>query len=300
MPFFIFMLYNIPSPNDFSGFSTNRPEQFGFRQGVEERATGVYSTYMTVASERSQRSRKLNGEGCIRIVLVAPTHPGNIGAAARAMKTMGLNRLYLVRPKIFPHVDATARAAGADDLLAQAVVVDSLAAAVADCHLVVGTSARARKLPIEVLLPKDAAVKIAKEAKTDQVAIVFGRENNGLNNEELELCHCHVYIPANPDFNSLNIASAVQIIAYEIKMAVENGGLLELTSKADVLATASEMELFYTDLMGVLIALGFLNDQHPRKLMSRLRRLFNRARVEKLEFNVLMGVLTAIKRKIGT
>jgi tRNA (cytidine32/uridine32-2'-O)-methyltransferase len=234
----------------------------------------------------------------IRIVLVAPSHPGNIGAVARAMKTMSLTRLYLVNPKVFPHVDATARAAGADDLLANAVVVNSLAEGITDCQLVVGTSARIRALPIEVLSPKEAAAKISYEASASQVAIVFGRENNGLNNEELALCNFHIYIPADPDFNSLNLASAVQIIAYEIKMAQENKGALITNDLADELANNSDMELFYTTLMQLLIELEFLNPQNPRKLMVRLKRLFNRARVEKLEFNVLMGILTAIKRKM--
>lgn len=234
----------------------------------------------------------------LRIVLVAPTHPGNIGAAARAMKTMGLNRLYLVNPKIFPHVDATARAAGADDLLAQAVISDSLVEAIADCSLVVGTSARIRVLPIEMLLPKEAALKINQESQKHQVAIVFGRENNGLNNEELELCHCHIYIPANPEFSSLNLASAVQIIAYEIKMAMEGNEIASFSGKLNTFATVVEMELFFQTLMKLLLELEFLKSQNPRKLMSRLRRLFNRVRVEQLEFNILMGILTAVKQKL--
>lgn len=231
----------------------------------------------------------------IRIVLVSPSHPGNIGAVARAMKTMNLSRLYLVNPKIFPHVDATARAAGADDLLAQAVITDSLVKAISDCHLVIGTSARVRALPLEGLNPHQAALKIHVEPHAHEIALVFGRENNGLDNEELALCHCHVYIPSNPDFNSLNLAAAVQIIAYEINSTVgETASPIDV--KADFPATAAEMELFYRDLAQVLLLLQFLNPQNPDKLMARLRRLFNRARVEKLEFNILMGILTEIKK----
>lgn len=243
----------------------------------------------------------------IRIVLVSPSHPGNIGATARAMKTMGLSELCLVSPKIFPHVDATARAAGADDLLAHALITDSFASAIADCTLVIGTSARIRALPLTRLSPKDAALKIVNEAKTHKVAVVFGRENNGLSNEELDLCNYHIRIPTDSEFSSLNIAAAVQIITYEIKMALEHAGVaLELSlqesalfsSKQEELASSEEIELFYRTLTAILIELEFLNPENPSKLMRRIRRLFNRVRVEKLEFNILMGILTAIKQKL--
>lgn len=234
----------------------------------------------------------------IRIVLISPSHSGNIGAAARAMKTMGLSELSLVNPKLFPHVDATARAAGADDLLANATVVDSFKAAIADCNLVIGTSARIRALPLTILSPKEAALKIINEAKIHKVAVVFGRENNGLSNEELDLCNYHIHIPTVSEFSSLNIAAAVQIMTYEIKMASNASPQGLENVKADELASNKEMELFYEILGALLIELEFLNPKNPSKLMRRIRCLFNRARVEKLEFNVLMGILTAIKEKL--
>lgn len=239
----------------------------------------------------------------LRIVLVATSHPGNIGAVARAMKNMGLEQLYLVAPKAFPNVEATARAAGADDILAKAKVVNCLEEALVGCTMVIGTSARNRNFPIPLLDAREAASKAVAEASLEQraVAIVFGRENNGLTNEELQKCHYHLCIPSNPDFSSLNVASAVQIVVYEIMMVAEKyrfGDFASNIADQDVLATAEEMAQFYEHLRQTLIELGVLNPQQPRRLMERLRRLFNRARPEHLEINVLRGILREIQKKL--
>lgn len=232
----------------------------------------------------------------IRIVLVNTSHPGNIGAVARAMKAMELTNLYLVNPKVFPHVEATARAAGADDLLANANIVSSLAEALQNCELVFGTSARMRELPAMVVDPKAAAAKIST-VKTSpiNIAIVFGRENNGLTNDELQLCNYHIYIPTSANFSSLNIAAAVQIIAYEIKMALAQQINTTDNQRVDTLATADEILLFYQHLEQTLIKIKFLNPQKPRRLMQRLKRMFNRTHLEKKELNILRGILSAVE-----
>lgn len=225
----------------------------------------------------------------IRIVLVAPQHPGNIGAAARAMKVMGLSRLVLVAPELFPHADATARAAGADDLLAAATVHESLADAVADCQLVVGTSARERSLPWPLVDPRQAARRVmAVDAPT---ALVFGRERSGLSNDELDLCHAHLRIPCNADFASLNLAAAVQVACYELRMAT---GETALQSYAEPLATSAELEGLYAHLRVVSEASGFLDPEQPGVLMRRLRRLIARAEPLASEVRILRGLLKAL------
>jgi len=228
----------------------------------------------------------------IRIVLIETSHPGNIGAAARAMKTMGLKHLYLVDPKLFPHQKANEMASSAVDVLENAVVVKNLAAAIADCHLVVGTSTRARTIPWPMLSPRLLAEKIREESGVMQTAILFGREQSGLTNEELHRCHFHVQIPTHADYSSLNIAAAVQVIAYELHLA----SLLESqTVEWDYpLATAKELDGFYTHLEKVLIEIDFLNPKAPRQLMTRLRRLFGRARLDAMEINILRGILGAV------
>lgn len=233
----------------------------------------------------------------IRIVLVNTSHPGNIGSAARAMKTMGLSELYLVSPvEKFPHPKAVEMASGAADILDNAVVVQTLEEAIADCTLVVGTSARMRTVPWPLLLPREMAEKVKQEAPESQVAIIFGREQSGLTNEELQYCHVHVQIPASPDYSSLNIAAAVQVIAYELRMAS-----LDQTDLSEVwdyrLATTDEMEKFFTHLQTVLIELEFLKMNAPRKLMTRLRRMFLRMRPDVMEMNILRGILTAVEEK---
>lgn len=231
----------------------------------------------------------------IRIVLVNTSHPGNIGSVSRAMKTMGLSNLYLVDPISFPHPKASELASGAADVLDQAVVVSTLKEAIADCHFIIGTSARMRAVPWPLLNPREMAEIVKKEAKTSEVAIVFGREQSGLTNEELQMCHVHMQIPANPDYSSLNIASAVQVAAYELRMASESQ--TETVNPWDYrLASAEEMEGLFAHLEQVLIGLDFLKPTAPRKLMARLRRLFLRARPDVMEVNILRGILAAINK----
>ena len=227
---------------------------------------------------------------------MATTHPGNIGAAARAMKTMGLGRLYLVAPRYFPHEEATAMAAGADDLLAKAVVCDSLEAAIADCKLVIGTSARSRTLPWPMLSPKASGEKIIAEAAQQEVALVFGQERSGLSNEELALCHYHVQIPSDSGFSSLNVAAAVQILSYEIRMAALSKTPHLPEDVTIEYASTEEAEYFYKHLEETLTHVGFLKPANATILMQRFRRLYQRARLEKIEVSMLRGLLTAIKK----
>ena len=229
----------------------------------------------------------------IRIVLVGTTHPGNIGASARAMKTMGLSQLYLVDPRHFPHADATAMASGADDLLANATVTATLEEAIADCGYCLGASARMRSLPWPVELPAQAARKARAEAQQHPVALIFGRERTGLTNDELALCHCLVNIPANPDYQSLNLAMAVQVLCYELLMST-TPELSEFT-EGERVATSIEMEHFYTHLQQVMIDTDFLDPSAPKHLMRRLRRLFGRARPNINELNILRGILKAVE-----
>jgi len=228
----------------------------------------------------------------IRIVLVNTTHPGNIGAAARAMKNMCLQRLYLVEPQGFPNAEATARASGADDVLANAVVCDSLEQALGGCHFVVGTSARSRRISWPVSDPRQTAARVMQESQQGDVALVFGREHSGLTNEELEKCHYLVHIPTNPDYSSLNLAAAVQVLCYELMLFSPDENS-HLEDEARELASAEEMESFFGHLEQTLVELEFLDANHPRKLMRRLRRFFNRARPDKTEMNILRGVLSA-------
>jgi tRNA (cytidine32/uridine32-2'-O)-methyltransferase len=233
----------------------------------------------------------------IRTVLVHTSHPGNIGAAARALKTMGLSQLYLVAPKEFPHHKADEMAANAGDILKRAEVRATLDAAIADCALVVGTSSRNRSIPWPLLSAREMAEHIKNTQTERPIAILFGCEQSGLSNEELERCHLHVHIPANPLYSSLNLAAAVQIIAYELHVA----SLLKTASipAADYpLASMAEMEQFFTHLQTLLIQLEFLKLTAPRKLMTRLRRLFLRARPDVMEMNILRGIIAAIETRI--
>ena len=236
----------------------------------------------------------------IRVVLVQPSHPGNIGASARAMKNMGLSRLYLVRPKVFPSAEATAMASGADDVLAAATVCDTLEQALHGCGFVVGASARTRRLPWPALDPRECAQRVVEERERTQVALVFGREKSGLTNDELERCHYLVTIPGNPEYRSLNLAAAVQIIAYEVFTAAREPGPDDAAHAAEPPATADDMEQFYAHLQRVLIETGFLDPDNPRHLIRRLRRLFNRARPDKNEVNILRGILTSVETKRGS
>lgn len=233
----------------------------------------------------------------VRIVLVNTSHPGNIGAAARAMKNMGLSSLCLVDPQVFPSAEATARASGADDLLAAVTRVDTLDAALADTGLVIGASARNRTLPVPMLDPRECAELVMQQTAGTTTAIVFGRERTGLTNAELDRCHYLVQIPANPDYPSLNVAAAVQVISYELRMAA--GLVLDRPGIRHRYATTEEMERFYQHLEETLVAIEFLDAGNPRQMMRRLRRLFGRARPNENEVNILRGILTAIERRRG-
>ena len=238
----------------------------------------------------------------VKIVLVNTTHPGNIGASARAMKTMGLDQLALVCPQRFPSAECTARAAGADDILAGAQQFASLEQAVANCGLVFGTSARSRSIAWPEVTPETAAAQIFEHtgaAPGANAAVLFGRESSGLTNEELEICHAMIRIPTNAEFASLNIASAVQIICYEIsKLSLARTTDDIVDDQSESAATVGEMEHFYAHFEQTLVEIGYLDPARPRRLMRRLRRLFNRSRPDSNEYNILRGILTAIQEKI--
>ena len=232
----------------------------------------------------------------IRIVLVGTTHPGNIGACARAIKNMGITDLALVGPRHFPHEDATARASGADDVLGNAQVFDTLEEAIGDCVYVAGSSARSRAINWPCMEPRECAARLIAENGNGNVAVVFGPEKSGLSNEQLDHCDTLLTIPTNPDFSSLNLAMAVQVITYELRMARESGTVNGYEPDAP-LATSQELEYFYEHLENVLTDIDFLDPHNPRVLMRRLRRLYVRARPDKNEVNILRGILSAVERK---
>jgi tRNA (cytidine32/uridine32-2'-O)-methyltransferase len=233
----------------------------------------------------------------IRIVLVGTTHPGNIGAVARAMRNMALGRLYLVQPKYFPHEDATARAAGADRVLTDAVVCDSLPAAIADCTLVIGASARPRSIELPPLEPHACAGQVLAHAVRGEVALVFGPEHSGLSNAQLDLCQQRVCIPSNPEFASLNLAAAVQVLAYEIYRQV--GALSVAPQSPSPPATRDEIERLFAHLEQTLHALNFLLPNNPQRSMRRLRALVNRAAPDQNVIQILRGILSATGRAIA-
>jgi len=237
----------------------------------------------------------------IRIVLVNTTHPGNIGGAARAMKNMGLAELYLVQPREYPAPRAVWRAAGARDVLANATIVESVDEAIADCALVVGTSARERRIPWPLLNPRECGEKIYSEAATHKTALLFGREDRGLTNDELQKCHYHVHIPSNPDYSSLNLATAVQVLAYEIRMASladDQGNLPSLSEWDQPPVAAGDLEFFHEHLATTMAELQFYDPENPKQLLTRMRRLFNRVRMDQMEVSILRGLLSAVQRKI--
>lgn len=249
----------------------------------------------------------------VRVVMMETSHSGNIGAVARAMKNMGLGNLCLVNPRAFPDETSYARAAGASDVLDRARVVSSLDEAIEDCVLVMGTSARGRKVPWPVMSPTDAARQVGDYQGKGEVALVFGRENNGLSNEELQRCHVHIHIPTNPDYSSLNVAMAVQVMCYEIRMeylrGLENSDsnpqLKAINSPEDPgwdvpPATVSELEGFFGHLEDTLAGIDFHRRDNPRQLMTRLRRLYQRARPDQMEVNILRGILSAVQKSAST
>lgn len=232
----------------------------------------------------------------IHIIMVGTTHPGNIGGVARAMKNMGLSRLSLVAPEApFPHAKARARASGAVDVLDNTQVYATLEEAIADCSLVIGSSARMRTLPWPVVDPRECAERAVNIEQGGEVAIVLGRENSGLSNEELELCHLLVTIPTNPDFSSLNIAAAAQVFCYEIRLAASQEKIPQPAADSP-LATAAEREGMFEHFEKALTDIQFLNPDNPGMLMRRLRRLFTRTDLERLEVNILRGIMNAAQK----
>lgn len=260
----------------------------------------------------------------IKIVLLRTTHPGNVGAVARAMKNMGLRQLYLVKPefnKIISEDEALKRSAGAEDLIHSAQTFSNLDEAIADCQVVIGASARSRKMPWPLMNPRDCAEHVLKllsasslteklQAPKFKAAFLFGQEASGLSNEELQRCHYHVNIPAVADFSSLNLAMAVQVICYELRMAFlaqaehQQKGMTSavLSPKSEgwdePMASVSEVEAFLTHLEQTLIQTEFHNPANPRQLMTRLRRLFQRTHLDQMEVNILRGILSSIQKHI--
>lgn len=255
-----------------------------------------------------------------RIILVNTSLPANIGSAARAMKTMGLLDLVLVAPKLFPHAEASALASSASDVLANARVVDTLEEAIADCQFVFGSSARQRSIGLAQVDSRTAGRSAqAHGASGAKVAFVFGREDRGLSNEELQLCHSHVFIPTNSDYGVLNVASAVQVIAYEVRMAhleqeptsVEAEGVsignigstapadsaampITLVAWDEELVNSDDMATFYDHFQRALVAVDFLDPENPRQIMTRLRRLYGRTRLDRPEYNLMRGLFKRI------
>lgn len=237
----------------------------------------------------------------VRIVMVNTSHPGNIGAAARAMKNMGLSRLYLVEPKEFPAEKAVWRAAGALDVLDKTVVVGSIEEAIADCGLVIGTSARGRRIPWPMLTPRECGERVVAEAPQHEIAILFGREDRGLTNEELQKCNYHLHIPSNPEYGVLNVAAALQVVAYEIRMAwlTAQEGKAPHFNEWDVPpANQEQMEHYFRHLEETLAQLDFFDPENPRQTVTRIRRLYNRLRLDRMELAILRGMLTAMQNYI--
>ena len=244
----------------------------------------------------------------LRIVLVGTSHPGNIGGTARAMKNMGLSDLTLVAPRCEVHCsESISRASGADEILARAHVYDTLDAALGDTTLAVGASARSRTLPWPMLTPRQLGESLSVEMghENARVALVFGREDTGLTNAELQRCHRHVHIPTNPEFSSLNLAAAVQVLAYECRQAWLASAPEESDCQANApfgtewdspLADHADLERFFEHMERALIAIDFHNPDNPRQLMARLRRLYLRARPDRMEINILRGILTAMEK----
>ncbi|WP_420589891.1 RNA methyltransferase [Bacterioplanoides sp.] len=240
----------------------------------------------------------------IVIVMVNTTHSGNIGAAARAMKNMGLSQLVLVDPKAAIDEEAIQRSSRAEDILHQARIVASLEEAIADCGLVVGTSARSRYIPWPLMNPRECAAKAAMaSANGNKIALVFGRESSGLTNDELHLCHAHVHIPTVEDFSSLNVAQAIQVMCYEMRLAAISEPALQQEESAwgvewdYELANHEQLNGMLHHLEQTMVDIGFLDPNTPKQTMSRLRRLFQRAGVDKMEVNILRGIFSAVQRQ---
>lgn len=227
-----------------------------------------------------------------KVVLVETSHPGNIGAVARAMKNMNMNQLRLVTPKHFPHADATARASGADDVLKHASIHNTLQEAIADCQIVLGASARDRTISWPSFTARECAEKWVNAPQKANIALVFGRENSGLKNHELDLCHFLLRIPCNQEYSSLNLAAAVQVVCYELFMASGQELVSEIGDQGeDPLANAEQMEGFYQHLQQTIADIGFLQPERSKSIMRRLRRIFNRTQLDTKELDILRGIL---------
>jgi len=243
----------------------------------------------------------MNYSDSIKVVLVGTTHPGNIGAAARAIKTMGLKHLDLVSPKEFPSDEAIYRSKAAKDILEKASTYETLLESVKEYEVVIGTSARNRKVPWPVLNPKDASKEINLAVKNNsKVAIVFGREDRGLTNEELGLCNLHVHIPTTEEYSSLNLAQAVQIMTYEIRMSFIEIENLENNQEWDVeLASAEQTERLIEHMDELMKELEFYDTENPRKLLMRVRRFFKRSGIDVMETNIFRGLFSTIQKKLN-
>ena len=237
----------------------------------------------------------------VKIVLVGTTHPGNIGASARAIKTMGLKKLLLVSPKDFPNDVALYRAKAAKDVIEKAEMHPDLFSATKDCELIIGTSARNRKVPWPLVTPRQAGQEIvqALQQGVNKVAVVFGREDRGLTNEELGMCNLHVHIPTNEEYSSLNLSQAVQILSYETRLAMlENYDLIEKPEWDVELADNEQTERLITHLDELMQEVDFYDTQNPRKLLTRVRRFFKRARIDKMEANIFRGLFSAVQKNL--
>ncbi len=249
---------------------------------------------MSMEQEKLHSTDLLNS---VRVVLVGTTHPGNIGATARAMKNMGIVNLALVKPKDFPSNEAIYRSKAAKDVLESAQIYENLENAVSDCELVIGTSARGRTVPWPVLSPKEAADRVAVHSENNKVAIVFGREDRGLTNQELGLCNLHVHIPTDPEYSSLNLAQAVQILVYEIRVSILKDQEYEEYWDVD-LATNEQTERLIDHMDELMQEVEFYDVQNPRKLLLRVRRFFKRSRIDVMEANIFRGLFAAIQKKL--
>ncbi len=232
----------------------------------------------------------------ISIAMIGTTHPGNIGAAARAMNNMCINQLVMVSPKCPVAEVAYARASGAHSILDQRRTVGTLEEAIQDCQLVIGSTARSRSLSWPELSPSEMTKKIWSLDNESQVAIVFGREHSGLTNEELQLCNYMVSIPTNPDFSSLNVASAIQVMCYEIYKTLDEGKVVESSGSSEPVATSFDLEGYFQHLEQVLLKTGYLKADNPGQLLQRLRRLYQRADLSKNEINILRGILSSVEK----
>jgi tRNA (cytidine32/uridine32-2'-O)-methyltransferase len=251
-------------------------------------------------TQQTNTSQLVNMLGNIRIVLVNTSHPGNIGAAARAMKNMGLSKLTLVDPKDYPSLEAISRSVGAVDILDDVVVTEDLKQAVSGCVWVAGTSARLRTIEWPILEPRECVQKSLEHIEQGEIAIVFGRENSGLTNEEMEKCNALLHIPTNPEFSSLNLAAAVQVVCYEFRLALTDQKVIKHKGnkcRYDALANSSQLDGMHTHLYDALDYLGFFGTNNPDIVMRRLKGLFNRAETTQRELSIIRGICSAIQDK---